>query len=100
MQESNYLTNDFLTKINEIKNKMKTDISLMKEFMQHMNRKFDRNEEVFLTNSNHYIQIDLMKKEMNNLKKEINIILDSFNEINEIKNELEEVNKNILFEII
>jgi hypothetical protein len=100
MQESNYLSNDFLTKINEIKDKMKTDISLMKEFMQHMNRKFNRNEDEFLTNNISIIQIGLIRKEMNDLKNEINIILDSLNEIKEIKKELGELNKNILFEII
>jgi hypothetical protein len=100
MQESNYLSNDFLTKINEIKDKMKTDISLMKEFMQHMNRKFNRNEDEFLTNNISIIQIGLIRKEMNDLKNEINIILDSLNEIKEIKKELGELNKNILFEFI
>jgi len=100
MQESNYLSNDFLTKINEIKDKMKTDISLMKEIMQDMNRKFDRNEDEFLTNNNHYIKIGFIKKEMNDLKKEINIILDSMYEINKFKKEVEDLNKNILFEFI
>jgi len=100
MEESKYLSSDFLTIMNEIKNKMKTDTSLMKEFMQNMNRKFNRDEEDFLTNNNHYIKIGFIKKEMNDLKREINIILDSLNEIKEMKKELEELNKNILFEFI
>jgi len=99
-QTQTQMPNDFLTKINELKDKMKTDISLMKEIMQDMNRKFDRNEDKFFTNNNNYIKIGFIKKEMNEIKKEINIILDSMYEINKFKQELEDLNKNILFEFI
>jgi hypothetical protein len=100
MQEQKQIPNEFLTKINDFKRKTTVDVKLIKEFVQYLNRRFDRNEEDFLTDNSSYIQIGLIRQQMDDIKTEINLVLESLGEINKIKQELEDTKKCIIFDLI
>jgi cellulose biosynthesis protein BcsQ len=89
-----------LSKIDEIHKNAKIDVDLIDQFVKHMNRVYDRNPESFLLDNGSYLQIGLIKKQMDETMKEVNQVLDKLNEFKVLKNKLEQINKCILFDII
>ena len=89
-----------LSKIDEIHKNAKIDVDLIDQFVKHMNRVYDRDPESFLLDNGSYLQIGLIKKQMDETMKEVNQVLDKLNEFKVLKNKLEQINKCILFDII
>ena len=89
-----------LSKIDEIHKNAKIDVDLIDQFVKHMNRVYDRDPESFLLDNGSYLQIGLIKKQMDETMKEVNQVLDKLNEFKILKNKLEQINKCILFDII
>ena len=90
---------DLLSLIN-FKKQTKMDVDLLEEFVQHLNRVHDRDPESFLMDHGSYIQIALIKKQVEDTMKEISQALEVLNEFKNIKSKLEQINKCILFDII
>ena len=89
-----------LSNLETIHKNVKIDIELLDQFVQHMNRVYDRDPESFLLDNGSYLQIGLIKKQMDETMKEVNQVLDKLNEFKTLKNKLEQINKCILFDII
>jgi hypothetical protein len=89
-----------LSKIEEIYKNSKIDVDLLDQFVQHMNRVYDRDPEGFLLDNSSYIQIGLIKKQMEETMKDVNLVLDKLNDFKHLKNKLQQINKCILFELI
>jgi len=89
-----------LSNIETIHKNSKIDIELVDQFLQHMNRVYDRDPESFLLDNGFYLQLEFIKKQMDEKMKEVNQVLDKLNEFKTLKNRLEQINKCILFDII
>jgi len=89
-----------LSTLETIHKNSKIDIELIDQFVQHMNRLYDRDPESFLLDNGSYLQVGLIKRQMDETLKEVNQVLDKLNEFKTLKNKLEQINKCILFDII
>jgi hypothetical protein len=89
-----------LSKLEEIQKSTKTDVELLDQFVQHMNRVYDRDPEGFLLENGSYLQLGFIKKQMDDTMKEVNQVLDKMNEFKHLKNKLLEIQKCVLFEFI
>jgi hypothetical protein len=89
-----------LSSLETIHKNTKIDIDLIDQFVQHMNRVYDRDPESFLIDNGSYLQLGLIKRQMDETMKEVNQVLDKLNEFKTLKNKLEQINKCILFDII
>lgn len=89
-----------ITSIKEFHKNTKIDVELLDQYVKHMNRVYDRDPEGFLLDNGSYVQLVLIKKQMEDTMKEVNEALDKLNEFKQLKTKLEQINKCILFEFI
>ena len=90
----------FFSKIEEFQKSTKIDVELLEQYVQHMNRIYDRDPDGFLMDNGSYLQLGLIKKQMDDTMKEVNQVLDKMNEFKQLKSKLLEIQKCILFEFI
>jgi translation elongation factor P/translation initiation factor 5A len=89
-----------LSQIENIKKNIKIDVALIDEFVQHMNRVYDRDPEGFLMDNGSYTQIGLIKKQMQETMIDINQVMGLLVEFKNFKTKLEQINKCIIFEYV
>ena len=89
-----------LSNLETIYKKTQTDIELIDEYLQHMNRVYHRDPDSFLIENTFYLQIGSIKKQLNETMKEINEMMDKLNEFKQLKSKLEEINKCSLLGIV
>ena len=78
----------------------KIDVDLLSQFVQHLNRVYDRDPDGFLLDNGSYLQLGLIKKQMDETMNEVKQVLDKLNEFKHLKFKLEEIKKCVLFEIV
>ena len=89
-----------LSNLENIHKRTKIDVDLLSQFVQHLNRVYDRDPDGFLLDNGSYLQLGLIKKQMDETMNEVKQILDKLNEFKHLKFKLEEIKKCVLFEIV
>ena len=89
-----------LSNLENIHKRTKIDVDLLSQFVQHLNRVYDRDPDGFLLDNGSYLQLGLIKKQMDETMNEVKQVLDKLNEFKHLKFKLEEIKKCVLFEIV
>ena len=89
-----------LSQIENIKKNMKIDVEIIEQFVQHINRVYERDPEVFLMDTGSYTQIGLIKKQMQETMTDINQVMSLLVEFKNFKTKLEQISKSIIFEYV